>query len=82
MLWIGAGTKDTGISLTRLSFQITHATESDTNAERDYLIEELKKSGSIDEVRIYQAGETLLTKQVNHYVTDSKIMAALLVEGL
>src|SRR5215471_7648552 len=29
--WIGAGTKDTGISLTRLTFQITHATDSDTN---------------------------------------------------
>src|SRR6202012_4953135 len=27
--WIGAGTKDTGISLTRLTFQITHATDSD-----------------------------------------------------
>jgi hypothetical protein len=33
--WIGAGTKDTGISLTRLTFQITHATDSDTNVERD-----------------------------------------------
>jgi hypothetical protein len=35
ILWIGAGTKDTGLSLTRRSFQITHATDSDTNAERD-----------------------------------------------
>src|SRR5499427_11135389 len=31
--WIGAGTKDTGISLTRLTFQITHATDSDTNVD-------------------------------------------------
>jgi LssY C-terminus len=31
-LWVGAGTRDTGLSLTRLSFQITHATDSDTNA--------------------------------------------------
>src|SRR5271154_2740612 len=33
--WVGAGTKDTGFSLTQLTFQITHATDSDTNAELD-----------------------------------------------
>src|SRR5689334_24158401 len=33
VLWVGAGTKDTGFSLTQLTFQITHATEADTNAE-------------------------------------------------
>ena len=27
VLWIGAGTKDTGFSLTRLTFQVTHATD-------------------------------------------------------
>ena len=43
VLWIGAGTRDTGLSLTRLSFQITHATDSDTNAERDHIVGELKK---------------------------------------
>src|SRR6476661_2913434 len=36
--WIGAGTKDTGFSLTQLTFQITHATDSDTNAERDFIL--------------------------------------------
>ena len=25
--WVGAGTKDTGLSLTHLTFQITHATD-------------------------------------------------------
>jgi hypothetical protein len=44
--WVGAGTKDTGFSLTRLTFQITHATDSDTNTERDYIIAELRKKGS------------------------------------
>src|SRR3954447_20441445 len=37
-LWVGAGTRDTGISLIRLTFQITHATDSDRNAERDYIV--------------------------------------------
>ena len=27
VLWVGAGTRDTGLSLTRLTFQITHATD-------------------------------------------------------
>ena len=46
VLWVGAGTKDTGFSLTQLTFQITHATDSDTNAERDYIIAELREKSS------------------------------------
>ena len=41
VLWVGAGTKDTGLSFTQLTFQITHATDADTNIERDYIIAEL-----------------------------------------
>ena len=77
VLWIGAGTKDTGLSLTRLSFQITHATDSDTNAERDYIVGELKKNRSIEAVKIYKAGD-LLTDRVNHYITDGEITLAIL----
>ncbi len=40
VIWIGAATKGRGFSLTWLSFQITHATDADTNAERDFIIEE------------------------------------------
>ena len=43
VIWVGAGTRDTGRSLTRLSYQITHATDSDINGERDYIIAELEK---------------------------------------
>jgi hypothetical protein len=78
VLWIGAGTRDTGLSLTRLSFQITHATDSDTNAERDYIVSELRKNRSIEAVKVYQAGENLLTKRVNHYITDGEITLAIL----
>ncbi|HEY1978910.1 MAG TPA: LssY C-terminal domain-containing protein [Xanthobacteraceae bacterium] len=77
--WIGAGTKDTGISLTRLTFQITHATDSDTNAERDYIIDELRKSKVIGEVVSYKAGQRLESGHVNHYVTDGEVTAASLV---
>lgn len=78
VLWIGAGTRDTGLSLTRLSFQITHATESDTNLERDYIIGELRKSRFIGAERVYQAGEKLLAEHVNHYLTDGEIILAVL----
>src|ERR1700756_1819367 len=54
VLWIGAGTKDTGFSLTRLTFQVTHATDADTNAERNFIIAELKQCGVIGEINVYQ----------------------------
>jgi hypothetical protein len=77
--WVGAGTKDTGISLTRLTFQITHATDSDTNVERDYIIDELRKSGVIGEINSYKAGQRLASEHVNHYVTDGEVTAASLM---
>jgi hypothetical protein len=81
VLWIGAGTRDTGLSFTRLSFQITHATDSDTNAERDFIIDELRKNRSIETVNVYQAGEDLPAERVNHYITDGEITLAVLAEN-
>ncbi|QIG94245.1 LssY C-terminal domain-containing protein [Bradyrhizobium sp. 6(2017)] len=79
VLWVGAGTRDTGLSFTRLSFQITHATDSDTNAERDHIIAELTKNRTIEAVEIFQSGQNLLTEHVNHYVPDGEIALANLV---
>jgi hypothetical protein len=76
VLWIGAGTRDTGLSFTRLSFQVTHATDSDTNAERDYIIAELTKSRSIEAVQVLQSGQGIPAERVNHYITDGEIMLA------
>jgi LssY C-terminus len=76
VIWVGAATRDTGLSLTRLSFQITHATDSDTNAERNHIIAELTEGGRIEGVRVYQSGQHLPTERVNHYVTDGEIMLA------
>jgi hypothetical protein len=75
--WIGAGTKDTGFSLTRLTFQITHATDSDTNAERNHIIADLIKTRVIADVTSYQARQSL--ERVNHYVTDGNVAAATLI---
>ena len=74
-LWVGAGTRDTGISFTKFTFQFTHATDNDVDAERDFIVAELKGSGAIGEVMLRRAGETLVAR-VNHYVTDGDVAAA------
>jgi LssY C-terminus len=79
VLWVGAGTKDTGFSLTRLTFQLTHATDSDTNAERDFIVAELRDSGVIGDAAVYQEGDRLEAGQVNHYVTDGVVAVAELI---
>jgi hypothetical protein len=79
VLWIGAGTKDTGFSLTRLTFQITHATDSDTNVERDFIVDELLTKKLVDDVKSYRAGQRLPVAHVNHYVTDGEVTTATLI---
>ena len=76
VLWVGAGTKDTGLSYTRLTFQITHATDSDTNFERDFIIAELQKSRVVVDVNSYRSGQRLPTERVNHYQTDGQVTVA------
>jgi hypothetical protein len=76
VLWVGAGTKDTGLSLTRLTFQVTHATDSDTNAERDYIVTELLKNRTIVEVNSYSAGQRVPAEKINHYITDGEVTVA------
>jgi hypothetical protein len=76
VLWIGAGTRDTGFSLTQLTFQITHATDSDTNAERDYIVAELEKNRVVGSVETYQSGQHLPVERVNHYITDGGVKVA------
>ena len=75
VFWVGAATKDTGLSLTRLTFQITHATDADTNSERDFIIAELQGHRTIGDVNTYQSGQPL-PAHVNHYVTDGEITVA------
>ncbi len=75
-LWVGAGTRDTGFSLTAFTFQVTHATDDDTNAERDFIVDELKRNGTIGDVTWHRQGERLHTGRVNHYITDGEVAAA------
>jgi hypothetical protein len=81
VLWVGAGTRDTGLGLSRLTFQVTHATDDNTNAERDHIIDDLKSKGVIQNVVLHDAGSRLEAKQVNHYRTDGEVAFGILLEG-
>jgi hypothetical protein len=81
VLWVGAGTRDTGLSLARLTLQVTHATDSDTNAERNYILTELTAKRVIGDVALHQSGSRLQTGKVNHYITDGEIAFASLMEN-
>jgi hypothetical protein len=78
-IWVGAGTRDTGLSLTKLSFQITHATDVDANAERSFIVAELTKNRLIEGVTAVQSGQRLPAERVNRYVTDGEITVARLL---
>jgi hypothetical protein len=78
VLWVGAGTRDTGLSLTRLTFKITHATDAETSDERDYIVADLARHAVIGDVSAYGKGETLAAAHINHYVTDGYVSVAAL----
>lgn len=81
-LWIGAATRDTGFALTWLSFQITHATAADTNAERDLIVSEMTARQLIGPVKAYDERSELPQKRVNHYHFDGDVsVASLTVQG-
>jgi hypothetical protein len=59
-----------------MTFQITHATDSDTDAERTFIVDELKRSGVIGQVTLAQTGDPLIAGHVNHYITDGDVAVA------
>jgi hypothetical protein len=81
VLWVGAGTRDTGLSFTAFTFQFTHATDADTNAERDFVLGELKAAGVIGDFIWHREGDRLKLGKVNHYVADGEIAVAWLSNG-
>ena len=82
VLWVGAGTKDTGFSLTRLTFQVTHATDADTDAERDFIVAELTGNQLISDVRSYRSGDEVSTIRVNRYIADGDVAVACIAVDL
>jgi hypothetical protein len=76
-IWVGAGSEDIGLGLKKLSYQISHRTHKEIDNERDYIIDCLRKNGSIQDERPIDTGELVAGK----YVSDGKIIWAKLVSS-
>lgn len=76
--WVGAATKDTGFGLTKLTFQITHATDADANAERDYVISVLREADTIGPIAWENTGDRIDGEHINRYITDGDVAIAAL----
>lgn len=81
-MWVGAATKDVGLSLTRLSFKITQATDVDTNTEREFLVQVLIEHGGIGPARYHLPGQRLTFGMVDRYVSDGLVAVADLSQEL
>jgi len=79
--WVGAGTRDKGLGLSSLTFQITHATDKDTNVERDYIMGELRNADVIGELIMERTGDRVDGKHINRYITDGDVAVAALGSG-
>lgn len=56
-LWIGAASLDTGLAFIRHNAQITHMINPDTDAERDLIVEHLKKARRVKKTRSVVIGQ-------------------------
>ncbi len=68
-LWIGAATRDIGLSLTSMTFKITHATDPNTIAERDMLMFKLMDRKLIDEAVIYNRPNEMPARSITMCLT-------------
>lgn len=50
--WLAAGTFDRSVGLSYFTFQITHRIESDTDIERDHIVETLQKNVKLKKVTV------------------------------
>jgi hypothetical protein len=57
LVWLGAASRDIGLGVIIHNAQLTHTTHPDTNAERDILVKDLKKSGHVKKMENFKAGE-------------------------
>lgn len=56
ILWVGAASLDTGLGIIRHNAQITHMIHHDTNAERDFVVKELKATKLVKKSRTIRIG--------------------------
>lgn len=61
-VWVGAAIFDHGLSLRARNFQLDHGVDSDTTAERDFVVQSLRQAYVIKDVVDIKAGEPLHTR--------------------
>lgn len=76
LLWVGAASLDTGIGIIRHNAQFTHMIHHDTNAEREFVIANLRKTKHIKRTRTIEVGAPyrLTNRVVSGYMSaDGKV---------
>lgn len=80
-LWLGSATFDRGVGFSRYTGQITHHISPDLDAERDFVIDDLKRAGVVTEVyQISGSGPTPYGRngEGDPYFTDGEVTIAVL----
>ncbi len=80
-LWLGSATFDRGVGLSRYTGQITHHIGPDLDAEREFVIDDLKRAGVVSEVyQISGSGPTAYGRngEGDPYFTDGEVRVAVL----
>lgn len=81
ILWVGAASRDTGLSIIRHNAQFTHMIHPDTNAERELIVKHLEKTGLIKNKRTEKIGEPyrLTNRAITGYLhADGKMIICVL----
>jgi hypothetical protein len=83
LLWVGAASLDTGIGIIRHNAQMTHMIHHDTNAERDFVVKQLKATKRIKHSRTIQVGEPyrLRNRVISGYMHADGKMTICKVKG-
>ncbi len=76
LLWVGAASLDNGIGIIGHNAQLTHDIHHDTNAERDFLVGQLKPTGKVKRTRSITIGSPyrLRNRVISRYLhADGKL---------
>ncbi len=72
LIWVGAASKDLGIGLTQLTYQVTHRIDRNVDTEREYILQALRKANVIEDEHYVDSGRIVAGK----YISDGRILTA------
>ena len=82
-LWMGAATFDKGVGLSHRSLAVTHHINADVDAERDFLMNALNKTGRVARVYTIKGSGQLKAKNGggDAYFSDGNVAVAVIAAG-